>query len=441
MTDDAYSGDMDLSAFGEGTDSGRPVLETLLRQAASGALSVVSREGVLSVSLRQGWIVGISPNQEPADLGLGDLLVEQGYLGRVDLDQLLEVAHSGGRTIRELLLERGLIPTEALSAALQEWVEETLLVAFSWEDATFQFHPGSRPVVAAGLTPFPLIDFLFASRERLGPRSPLPPNAPEATAVFRLVGEWDAERSTESGELSELELQVLSGLNEGRSLSSVARGMGVSSETVRVLAAWLEREGRITRVVQDVTWGPSPGESDEATEVQEAENVSAWPGERKRSATRQPISGTASGAVLCTGLACLAVVGLALSLWLKPTDWLVPSPWTRTVREEWTGAQRASANRTLDLAAVTYALLEGRWPEGAAPLIREGLVSSQDVQHLESGFSMPSTPPTAAKEERSPENGAGAEPVQFDQSDNFLLRQHAAQTEDASGQAPLKLLD
>lgn len=434
------SGRSNLLPDGSEANTDRRVVETTLRQAASGALSIVSREGVLTVSLRRGWVVGVSPNQGPGDAGLGDLLVEQGYLGRADLDALVAAARSGGRTIRELILERGLIPSEALAATLQEWIEEMLVTAFGWEDATFQFHAGVAPLPAAGLSPFPLLDFLLSSHARLGQRSPLPANLPESAGRFRLLGESDRERLANDEGLSEMEVQLLEELDQGETLEAIAPRLGMSTEAVRVLAGWLEREGRITRVLPDSTWKSTLAVVEEEPKAPSPVVAAAPPVRRTRPEAAGDVTGAFSATVLCTGLAILALIGLGLGLWLEPMNALLPLPWSEGAKREWADAQRVTASQSVRVAAVTYALLEGRWPEGAAPLVREGLVSAQDVQHLESGLEADGgkAPATAGEDETL---DSGFRQLQFSPNDNFFLQQHAAQPEDASGQPPLKLLD
>jgi hypothetical protein len=439
------TGRPNLFPNGEEPEAGRHVVEKALRQAASGSLSIVSREGVLTVSLRRGWVVGLSPSQGSADVGLGDLLVEQGYLGRIDLDALLEASRSGGRTLRELILERGLVPSEALGATLQEWVEDTLVTAFGWQDATFQLHPGAAAAPAAGWAPFPLLDFLLSSHKRLGERSPLPASLPESTGQFRVLGNWDAERGGQSEDLSEIEVQLLDMLDQGESLHEIAPRLGMSVEAVRVFAGWLEREGRITRVAPDAPWKPALAVAAEETAgLQESpvREAVAPPEPVVRPARRgaRDVSGALSGTVLCTGLAILAFLGFGLGLWLEPMGALLPLPWSAGAKRDWADAQRATASQSVEVAAVTYALLEGRWPEGAEPLVREGLVNAQDVQHLESGLEAPAGQALAAKGagESAP---SGFQQLQFSPNDNFFLQQHASQPEDASAQPPLKLLD
>lgn len=431
---------------GRGTvESGKRVIEMMLRRSASGSLSIVSREGVLTVSLRRGWVVGLSPSQGSGDAGLGDLLVEQGYISRIELDTLQEAAHSGGRTLRELILERGIIPSETLAATLQEWVEGMLLTAFGWEDASFQLHTGATPIPAAGLTPFPLLDFLLSRRERLGARSPLPSDLPEATARFRLLGDPHSEPLAGTEELSESEMQLLSALEAGEALDAIARKLGISTDSVRVLAVWLEREGRIVRRVQEASWKPALAAVPEPVDEPEVEPVPSSaprvvPGAVGRPQARREIAGAASGMILYTGLACLALVGLVLGLWLEPMGGLMPLPWSKAPRLNWVEAQRVTASQAVKVAAVTYALLEGRWPEGAAPLVREGLARAQDVQHLEIGLDA-ANGESPKRSEASEGEDLGFRNLQFTPSDNFFLQQHATQPEARSSQPPLKLLD
>jgi len=424
-------------------ESGKRVIETALRRAASGSLSIVSREGVLTVSLRRGWVVGLSPSQGPGDGGLGDLLVEQGHIGRIELDSLQEAAHSGGRTLRELILERGIIPSEALAATLQEWVEGLLLTAFCWEDASFQLHTGTTPTPAAGLTPFPLLDFLLSRKERLGARSPLPASLPEATARFRRLDESDTEQPAGTEELSEADEQLLSVLAEGEALDAIAPRLGMSTDSARVLAAWLEREGRIARKVQEANWKPAlePVVVEPVAEPAPPSVPRVAPSAKGRPEARREISGAASGMILYTGLACLALVGLVLGLWLQPMDGLMPLPWSKEPKLNWVEAQRVTSSQAVKVAAVTYALLEGRWPEGAAPLVREGLARAQDVQHLDIGLDAThGGEPHPAGDEADSED-LGFRRLQFSPSDNFFLQPHATQPESRSSQPPLKLLD
>lgn len=380
----------------------------LVSDAASGLLTVVSHEGVVSAALRSGWLVGIKPEHQSGDVGLGEFLIASGKLGRARYEALTEIQAAGGRRLRDLLLEHGDLERETLESEQRRWAHETLCEALLWDDAVLTFYPGHVATHLEAMDPSPLADFLLAHAERLSARMPVPSDLPGPDSRF-----VKAEQAVALDERPSLdEFRVLEELSEPETVARVAERSALSLPAVRIILWQVERQGGVRRL--------AAAEPEVAADRAAAKTAAT--GDRMPTPSELPRAAPRSRALLASCM-LVALASLLLGVVIRPDRILLPLPGEADARSAWEGSRVETARQALGRAGAIFSLIEGRRAEGGTTLVRYRLLDERTLLHL-----------------RSPEDVGVVRLDELPGEENFLLEPFEP-SEPVSEVAPLVLLD
>ncbi|MFO1078087.1 MAG: DUF4388 domain-containing protein [Planctomycetota bacterium] len=111
---------------------------------STGILEVVTAPERFTIEFVSGFIVHAESDRAPAGQRLGDILVEQGAVGREALEALMATGPAG--RIGQLLLAHGLVDTEQLVVALEEQIHRLFgrLLAATADEVTYWSGPPIR---------------------------------------------------------------------------------------------------------------------------------------------------------------------------------------------------------------------------------------------------------------------------------------------------------
>jgi hypothetical protein len=119
------------------------LLEFLRSSRRTGTLVITSEAGIGAVHLYRGMLTGAA---SPNTANLGDILLKRGLLTRERLSAATEdqKADSLGRLLGAILVERGFISTQDLQTALGEQIRSAILEMVAWTFGRFAFEPDKR---------------------------------------------------------------------------------------------------------------------------------------------------------------------------------------------------------------------------------------------------------------------------------------------------------
>ncbi|HMA93129.1 MAG TPA: J domain-containing protein [Polyangiaceae bacterium] len=118
------------------------LLGALWRERMSGTLELTEERGVTSgrvhcLHLVEGLIVQVDTAASAAHVG--EILVDEGWINRAQLDQLIAEARDSTLPFGRHLVVAGLLPSTAVLAALRAQLQKRLDVVFQLEDARVAF--------------------------------------------------------------------------------------------------------------------------------------------------------------------------------------------------------------------------------------------------------------------------------------------------------------
>jgi hypothetical protein len=159
----------------------------------------------------------------------------------------------------------------------------------------------------------------------------------------------------------------------------------------------------------------------------------------------RPVRRTASAADpllwLPTVFAALLAVALLAALAAGPATFLLPLPWQGSERAAYQSVQRQAAYQSVDGAAKTFFLIEGRFPESLERLVELSLLDAEDLADP-SGAPLRLTAREDSYELRPLAADGGDELAAVEAiSGNFLLDPDYLTATQTDAVAPLVLLD
>ena len=110
----------------------------------TGILRVYGEHETYVVQFEGGFLTYAHGDNPPEGMLLGEVLVDQGAIHRADLARVLDEGWEPGETLGGLLVKRGHIRQEALSAALSTQIKDLGNRLFGETDSRFRFYPGER---------------------------------------------------------------------------------------------------------------------------------------------------------------------------------------------------------------------------------------------------------------------------------------------------------
>lgn len=241
------------------------VLQLLAMGKKTGCLSVTHRQHFGTIFFNKGRIAYASiVNRRDR---LGDMLVNNGLIGREDLERAiaLQVADPA-RRIGEILVASGCIEREQLHEYVRRQIEEAVYLLFTWNQGTFTFEPEVHPDAQDVVVSISPESLLLEGARRVDEWSLVEKKIPSFDLVFALDRDHLASASVELSQAQDALLPLIDGR---RDVTALVDDSGLDEFEVGKALYGLATAGFLHRV------GRSPGPEAVATDtrVQEHRNL------------------------------------------------------------------------------------------------------------------------------------------------------------------------
>ncbi|HEX6198889.1 MAG TPA: DUF4388 domain-containing protein [Thermoanaerobaculia bacterium] len=382
----AVEGTLDLFRLPE-------ILQVISQQGKTGILTVQGADDIIAVSFLHGRIVAADALNETTEQGLGAVLVAEGRVPEDVLRRLAARSEAEGVRLADLLVGEGRVDRTELLEALRLQTLRLLLALLDWRQGQFKFYGGDEVSYEEGFRAIGVDELLLRALEDGGGGAAREVPVPESR--MRRVEAARPVRVRQPASLDELppvpseeesavwltpeEDRVLGAVGPGRTVEEVARQAGVPTDRARYILYRLAGEGVVAPAAAPA---PAPG-PERRPPAGPRERPAAAPAppavhdEEEEPAPRRPRASVAAPAAAVLGL--LGALLLAFAVAAGPVGFLLPFPWL--------GEERASLHTTrdsarlleLDLAAKTFFLLRGRFPDDLEELVEVGLLRPEDL--------------------------------------------------------------
>lgn len=404
----AVEGKLDLLRLPE-------VLQVISQQRKTGILTVQGDEDIIAVSFFQGRVVAADALNEGAAEGLGAVLVEQGRIEAGALHRLASRADAEGRRFADVLVEEGHVARPDLLEALRVQTARLLLSLLDWDRGDFKFYGGDEVSYEEGFRSIGVDELLLHALEENEPTRAR--SVPSLDARLRrlesdrpivlrhartLSGTSNPPEDGQTVWVTPDEQRVLEAVSAERTVAEVADEAGVTDERARYVLYRFVREGLVAPL------GAAPGaaaparkpptfEAPEATagatrpvaqrseravgasrEVADRERAFDAPATSEEVAVERPIATPRARplAIVAATLATLLLVAVTSAV---PVAFFLPFPWLESERAAMHARRDAAHRLELDLAAKTFFLLEGRFPDDLEELVAADLLQRADL--------------------------------------------------------------
>lgn len=194
----------------------------LAGDGATGTLAIAGPDGPGAIVFVDGQVVGSTSPTPHARLG--DRLVGAGFLEPDELEEALSAQRVGDAHTRlgALLVERDLVPGDAVRLFVQEQILDALFEVVGWRFGAFEFRDGAPTLV-------PEVPFVMAVDEALVEVSRRQQEWHELSQVIpdlEAVPAFGAQQATASAPLEPDEFAVLASVDGERSVRALASDLG-----------------------------------------------------------------------------------------------------------------------------------------------------------------------------------------------------------------------
>jgi hypothetical protein len=112
----------------------------LSRAKSTGILTITGDKGVATIAMAEGGVLFASSHGTPR---LGEFLVEKGIVEQNDLDAVLKLQRRKkvAQLLGTILIDLGLVSTEAAELGIESQITQVLLDVLSWKEGEFRFEP------------------------------------------------------------------------------------------------------------------------------------------------------------------------------------------------------------------------------------------------------------------------------------------------------------
>ncbi|HUF79113.1 MAG TPA: DUF4388 domain-containing protein [Thermoanaerobaculia bacterium] len=366
------------------------ILQMISQQRKTGILTVQGADDIVAVSFLQGRIVAADALNESTEEGLGAVLVEQGELSADTLRQLTGRSEAEGVRLADLLEREGQVDREDLLDALRRQTQRLVLTLLDWRQGAFKFYGGDEVSYEEGFRSIGVDELLLRAIEegRSAERQEIP--SPESRmrrleaarpVQVRAAASLDELPAAASDDGSAIwltpeEESVLEAVSPARTVAEVARQAGVATDRARYVLYGFQREG----LVAPAPTGTPPRPAGPARRPLEARPPRAEPlqGEAPAAESARPAR-VPPAARLAAAIALAGALLVGIALVTSPIASLLPFPWLEEERASVHATQDSARLLELDLAAKTYFLLHGRFPDELGELLELGLLAPGDL--------------------------------------------------------------
>jgi hypothetical protein len=377
------------------------ILQMVAQQKKTGILTVQGEATIVAVSFLGGRVVAADSLQETVEERLGEVMVRRGLLTRQAFHGVVERQRRGQGRLVDLLVEEGLLERAQVLDSLRQQTTDLLRQLLGWESGEFKFYANDEVAYEEGFRPLAVDELLISLLPPEGDGGePAAPAVPAAPAAFG---------------------------TDAAAADAPPPGAGAFGEPAAAAPAG-----------QVVAWtgGAWHGEAavhEPAAPVFVPPEVVARPAAARRTAA-------AARLWLPTALAALASLALLAALFAAPARFLLPMPWQSSEREAYRNVQRQASYHSIDGAAKTFFLIEGRFPDDLERLVALSLLDAEDLTDP-AGAPLRLTPREDRYELR-PAGAAGGELASVEAiTGNFLLDPDYLTATEIDTVPPLVLLD
>lgn len=391
------------------------ILQVIAQQGKTGILTVQGEHDILAVSFHQGQVVAADALNQSFEEMLGQVLASQGVLAPDRFQRLAEEHRStAGERLADFLIRRDALTREQLLAALRFQTYRLLLEVLRWREGEFKFYGGEEVAFEEGVEPLGVDEILFRSMRDLLGEGTVAGALPHGFVAYVRVpssrplrvareGVSPAEHDGDVLWISPDEAAVLDRLDGHTVADELGRELGLGEVRTQYALFHLLRAGLVRPAS-----GPAAEPEPEATPVAMSASSAvaparsphpepAAPGEpapRRERPPRPvplpPLEGTGAGAApeerpepAGAAAASAAVAGIAALLgaaaitlaMMRPALLLLPYPAQRGEREGLARLETQARLATIDRAARSFYLLEGRYPASLEDLIARSLLA------------------------------------------------------------------
>lgn len=381
------------------------VLQMVSMQQKTGILTVQGESDIIAVSFLRGQVVAADALNQTVEEGLGQVLASEGLVRPEDFQRVSAEHATGGQRLVELLVGRNLLGRDQVLEALRLQTYRLLLQVLRWEAGEFKFYSGEEVSFEDGFHPISVEELLIRSVGDLGDHSDddevEPPRLESAyqrvagTTQIKIFGE-DGDGPLQDASalwLAPAEKALLQRLDGMRPAGQIGRDVGLDPYQVLYALYRLLQAGLVEKAARAVAPPPvvetlrtpsnypavasvaaiefepmAPSSLPEFESVEHDHEPDAQPAQRL-----MPWVAPIAARALAVG----AAVFVMLAVFESPRRLLLPFPWQEADREAFAKSQLEASWRTIDMAARSFYLVEGRFPSDLAELVAAELVEPE----------------------------------------------------------------
>jgi len=326
------------------------VFQLIGQQRKTGALNVRQHGNGALLLFDEGAVVSALPVLGDGEDPLAELLARSGFLRREQVKELCDAQRSSAQPLRQIVLARGWLSSDALEAAEDRFTRDTIFDVLRWEGGSFDFQPRKNVPKHSGVTRLGAEQILMDGLRMLDEWRTFAGRIPSEDAVFRRrpLAEIQPGNKDACSDAAEHLLGLVDGRLAARQIIDLSR-LG-NFEGTRLLASCVDA-GLLERV--------------------EAPN--APPGWRAWAAPEQARHGLRAFAEVALSLLALFLVvvlqGASSGPPVTGSSWPIPLAAIERAAE-------LEQMRELRKLAEVFQLLELRWPATLEELRARGLVDA-----------------------------------------------------------------
>lgn len=364
------------------------VLQVVAHQRKTGILTVQGKSDILAVSFLGGEIVAADALNQSFDELLGEVLARRGSLSRERFGELADRQRGSGERLVDFLIQVRAIGREELLDSLRELTYRLLVDVLRWREGQFKFYGGEEVAFEEGIRPLKVEDVLMRALRDLPAEPGRTGAVPHGYLSYVAATEGRSVRPMPAGAddstpldpdvawITPDEKSVLDRLDGRTPADALARNSGLGEERTfyalyRLLQSGLARPaGEIAAAAEAARKPPVPRAAVRSDALR-VERSALEPVDLPAHAPH-PIAETLSRVARLLPLALAAVLALVLAR--TPVPLLFPAPGAGEEREAFERLRRLERFGSIDRAARTFHLLEGRYPVGLEELVARDLL-------------------------------------------------------------------
>lgn len=387
------------------------ILQVIAQQQKTGILTVQGEHDILAVSFHQGEIVAADALNQSFEEMLGEVLASQGVLPPERFQRLSEEHRTTvGERLADFLIRREAITREQLLAALRFQTYRLLLEVLRWRQGEFKFYTGEEVAFEEGVEPLAVDEVLFRSMRDLLGEGTVAGAMPHGFVAYERLPVLRTLRVAREGALAPEvgenvlwisldEETVLDRLDGHTPAARIAAETGLGEMRTQYALFHLLRNGLVRPSAEHTTVGAVMAEAEAAVVPAaapaaapavatpalapvvplrpEAEPAGESTGTGVRLSVAPPLSDGRAGAAAAVAALLVGALVTAVAL-MRPGALLHPFPTQAEARASFEQLERRARLGSIDRAARTFYLLEGRYPASLEDLtVRDLLARGQ----------------------------------------------------------------